>query len=245
MPNISQYLQEGRVIDYVPAAAIYAGNIVNLGGLSGFTPRDVAASALGALAVTGVIRGPYVGGAANIGQNVWWDANGTPYGGEADGAFTCNAAAGDWWVGTLVKAAAAHDATCDIALNLANPNLPAWPNRAHILTAEDLSLVAATHSGGVVHVLADAGTDTKITLPTGVVGMDYIIVNDEADGGNKLQVDLDGNEIVAGANLTIAATKIATLTKATSVRGDYLHLICNVAATSWRCVGRRGIWVAV
>ncbi|HUT59991.1 MAG TPA: DUF2190 family protein [Phycisphaerae bacterium] len=250
MANISQYFQPGASIDYTPAAATYAGNLVNLGAVCGFTPRDIAASALGAVAVTGVIRAPYIGGiVCNIGDNVYWDANGTPYGGAADGACTCNAAAVDlsagldWWVGTLVRATTATGATCDVALNLANPNLPAWLGKLHITTAADLTLVAATHSGGVIHVTADAGTDTKITLPTGVVGMDWVIQSDEADGGNLLQVDLDGNEIIAGQNLTIAATKLALNTKLTANRGDYLHLVCNVAATSWRCVGIRGIWV--
>jgi len=243
MANISQYYQEGRAIDHTPAAAIYAGNIINIGALSGFTPRDVAASAVGALHIDGVIRGPYVGGAANIGDNVWWDANGTPYGGAADGAFTCSAPDGDWWVGTLVKAAVAADAVCDIALNRANPNLPAWQEKTHILTAVDLTLAAATHSGGVIHVTADVGFDTTITLPVGVVGMDWVIQNDEADGINGMIVDLNGNEIIEGQNLTIAATKTAINTLATSLRGDFLHLVCNVAATSWRCVGKRGIWV--
>ena len=243
MANISRYLQEGASIDHTPAATTYAGNIINLGALSGLCPSDIAAGVLGAIAVSGVIRAPYAGGAANIGDNIWWDANGTPYGGAADGACIRNAAAGDWWVGTLVRATVAASATCDIALNKVNPNLPAWPNKTHFLTAADLTLVAATHSGGVIHVTADAGFDTTITLPIGVVGMDYIIVNDEADAGNKLIVDLNGNEIIEGANLTIAATKTADLTKLTGIRGDYLHLVCNVAATSWRPVEKRGIWV--
>lgn len=115
--------------------------------------------------------------------------------------------------------------------------------KTRVATAVDLTLTAADHSGAVIDVTADAGTDTKITLPVGVVGMDFVIRNEEADAGNLLQVDLNGNEIIEGANLTIAATKLANLTKATSKKGDYIHLVCNVAATSWRCVSKRGTWV--
>ena len=243
MANASKYLQEGRSIDYTPTSAVTGGQILQVGNLSAFATEDIAATVLGEVMVEGVIRAPYVGGIANAGDNVWWDANGTPYGGAADGAFTTIAANGDWWVGILVGATTATDAACDIALNRETPGLPAFQNKTHITTAADLTLVAATHSGGVIHVTPDAQTDTKITLPTGVVGMDYVVVYDGADGGNLTQVDLDGNEIIAGQNLTIAATKIACNTKATSKRGDFLHLVCNVAATSWRCVAKRGIWV--
>ena len=107
-------------------------------------------------------------------------------------------------------------------------------------SAVDLTMVAATHSGGVVNLTADAKT---VTLPVGVVGMELIIRNGVADAGALVTVDLNGNEIIAGANLTIAATKTALNTKLTAKKGDLLHLVCNVAATSWRCVRRRGIWV--
>ena len=246
MANISKWLEEGEGVQHTPAVAVYAGNIINIGSVCGFAPSDIAASALGELAISGVIRVPYIGGiVCNVGDNVWWDANGTPYGGAADGACTCNAAAGDWWVGTLVAPTAATGATADVALNLVNPNLPAWRNKKHHTTAADLTVAAANAtygSGTVVHVTADAGTDTQITFPVGVVGMEWIIQNDEASGGNRCAVDLNGDEIIAGANLTIAATKLALNTKLDSVRGDYIHLICNVAAASWRCVGIRGTW---
>lgn len=244
MANKSRFLKEGLSIDYTPASLVAAGAIVNLDALAGFASCDIAASEKSALAIEGILRMPFVGGVvANEGDNVWWDADGTPYGGSNDGAATVVASAGDFWIGTLAATTSATGNTCDVMLNRVNPNLPAWPNKTHITTAADLTLVAATHSGGVTHVTPDAQTDTKITLPTGVVGMEYIIQYDGADGGNLTQVDLDGNEIIAGANLTIAATHIACNTKLTANRGDFLHLVCNVAATSWRCIGKRGIWV--
>ena len=241
MPNISRFLQEGVSIDYTPTSAVSAGNVINTGSVVGVAPADIAAGALGCLTVGGLIRGPFVGGVvANIGDNVWWDADGTPYGGAADGAFTVNAAAGDFWVGTLAAATSATGTTCDIRVGLENPSLPAWTGRTHIASAVDVNpWVAATHSGGVIHITADGKT---VTLPTGVVGMEAIIQNDLADAGALVTVDLDGNEIIEGANLTIVATKTALNTKLTAIRGDYLQLICNVAGTSWRCVAKRGIW---
>jgi len=247
MANVSQYLQEGEMIDHTPVGAVTAGNILQVGALSVFAPQDIAAGILGAVAVKGVIRAPYVGGAvggiANIGDNVWWDANASPYGtATADGAIVARGSLGDWWVGTLVRAAGATSNTCDVALNKVNPNLPAWTNRVHFTTAADLTLVEATHSGGVIHVTADVGTDTAITLPNGVVGMEFIIQNDQANGGNGLQVIMDAGDSVRGCNLTLGAGATITNTLGTSVRGDYLHLECTVAASAWRCVAKRGTW---
>ena len=243
MANQSQFLQEGKVLDYTPAVPVTAGKIIQVGSLSVFAPLAIAAAALGQVQMSGVIRSPFVGGIANMGDNIWWDADATPYGGAADGAFTHIAANGDWWVGTLARATALTDALADIALNRTNRELPAWPGKKHITTGADLVLTAADHSGGVIHVTPDAGPDTKITLPIGVVGMDFIIQYDGPDAGNLTQVDLNGNEIIEGMNLTIAATKLAVNTLATAKRGDYLHLVCNVAALSWRSVAKRGIWV--
>lgn len=241
MANASQFLQEGQMLDYTPASAVTAGQVIQIDtGLSAFATNSIAASAQGAVCVEGVIRGPYVGGIGNYGDNVWWDANGTPYGGAADGAFTLNAAAGDWWVGTLARpTAAATTATCDIAINKVNPNLPAWPNKAHVTTAVDLTWAAATHNGKVIHVTADAKT---VTMPVGVAGMEAIIVNDVSDGGALLTVAFNGNETLEG-NLALIATKTALNTKLTQMRGDYLHIRCETAASLWVCLAKRGTWV--
>jgi len=241
----AQNYQEGLYLDYTATGAITGGDPTQISdGIVGIPTSDAASGDVIGLLVEGIIKIEWVALAANAGDNVWYDNNGSPYGGVASsGCATPAAASGDFWLGTLAVAAAATDTHAYVRLNKVNPQLPHWPNRAHLTTAADLTMVEATHSGEVIHVTKDAGTDTKITLPTGVVGMEYIIQNDEVDAGNGCVVDLDGNEIIRGANLTIAATKTAVNTKATSIRGDYLHLICTVAATAWRCIEKRGTWV--
>ena len=253
MSNISRYLQPGENIDHTPAAAVYAGNILLVGNNIAFSSHDIAAGVLGAVATSGVIRGPFVGGlVANPGDNIWWDANGTKYdSGVADGAFTVvpqtenldlvTPANQFFWAGTLVAKTSATGDTCDIALNKVNPALPAWREKAHILMDTGAALTAADHSGGVVHVTATAQT---ITLPNGVAGMEFIIQNDVADAGSIILIDpTHATEDIEGANLTVADTELAELTKLTSIRGDYVHLVCNVAAASWRCIAKRGIWI--
>ena len=242
MANVSQALHAGESIDHTPASAVTAGNIIQLGAIAAFAPEGIAASVLGAVATRGVLRVPHTATLGNIGDNVWWDTDGTPYGGTNDGAATTNAAAGDFWIGTLLRATGVTDSTCDVALNQVNPNLPAWQGKTHFKVVADTTLVAATHSGGVIHVGPDAGADTVITLPAAVAGMDYIVQNDAADGGLYLKVAPNGTEIFAGANLTLTNGQDAFLTLLTGVRGDYLWLVANVNATSWRVVAKRGIW---
>jgi predicted RecA/RadA family phage recombinase len=240
MSNVHRYLQAGDMIDHTPATALTSGQLFQINSVAHIAPVDIAAGAMGSVAASGVFRSPYVGGAANVGDNVWWDANGTPYGGSANGALTPLGADGDFWAGTITKAPSATDATVEWALNKVNPNLPAWPNQARVKTAVDLTVVAATHNGKVIEVTADAKT---VTLPTGVAGMEYIIVNAAADGTALVTVDFDGNETCEG-NLAIAATKTANNTKATAKRGDYLKLVCQTAGSLWKCVEKRGTWAS-
>jgi len=242
MANLFSYLSAGDVLDHTPASALTGGQIIQLAGKMAAIPSvPIAASTLGSVNIGGRWKGPYIGSVCNVGDNLWWDANGTPYGGTTDGALTNLGADGDWWAGTVTKAPTLNDATIEFALNVVNPTQPAWVGRTFIKTAVDLTMVEATHGGAVIEVTA---LNKTITLPTGVVGMEYIIVSRYVNATSLLTVDLDGNEIIRGAALTIAATKTALNTAATSVQGDYLHLVCTVAATAWKCIGKRGTWAS-
>lgn len=238
----TEYYKEGKALGHTAASAITAGDPTSLSGKSviGVPQSDIASGDADSLEVSGLFRGWSDGSFGNVGDNVWYDSNGDPLNGTAgSGAYTTDATAGDYWVGTLAAPLVATDEAAYIRWGVQNPDLPAWPNRTHVKTAVDLTYVAATHSGLVIHVTADAKT---VTLPTGVVGMEAIVVNDVADAGALVTVDLDGNETIQG-NLTIAATKTANLTKATSIRGDFLRLVCTTAAGIWRCSEKRGTWV--
>ena len=241
MSNLFTYLSEGQSQDHTPGTAMTGGQLILLSGKRpAISTQPIAASVLGSVRDEGRWSGPYVGGVCNVGDNLWWDANGTPYGGAANGALTNIGADGDWWVGVVTAAPAATDAVVEFDLNVQNSNQPNWFGRTYLKSAIDITMVEATHSGGVIEITADAKT---VTLPIGVVGMEHIIINRVADGGSLLTVDLNGNEIIRGMNLTIAATKTANNTKLTQVMGDWVHLVCTVAATAWRCVGIRGGWV--
>ena len=81
----AQYIQEGQAIDYTPSAAVDAGDVVVIGNkIVGIAKLDIAADALGALALEGVfdiVRADTI--AFTAGDAVYWDADGDPDGGTA------------------------------------------------------------------------------------------------------------------------------------------------------------------
>ena len=72
----AQYVQRGDAIDYTPGAAVSAGDVVVQGDLVGVAKLDIAASTLGALAVTGLFDFPKatgVGTAITAGTILYWN----------------------------------------------------------------------------------------------------------------------------------------------------------------------------
>ena len=72
-----QFIHDGNSIDYTPSADVTAGDVVVQGELVGIAKLDIAADALGALAVIGVFDLPKtagVGEAIAAGAEVYWDA---------------------------------------------------------------------------------------------------------------------------------------------------------------------------
>jgi len=235
----STFKQEGHVLPYTnPSAsvAIAVDVIIRVGSRIGAVMKAIAASGSESVSFRGVHNLPALSTDTwEAGDPLWWDPTAEK--------LTCLGLPSLWPAGI---AAAAKAVTTGVRADVDLNRFDGWPveflGKTVIDTAADLTLVAATHSGAAIVVKKDAGTDTKITLPVGVVGMDFLIINGDADAANGAQVDLNGTEIIAGGNLTLTNGQLATNTKATSRRGDFLHLVCNVAATSWRCVGSRGVW---
>ena len=75
--TLAQFIQQGNSIDYTPAAAVTAGDVIVQGDLVGIAQIDCAADQLGALAVTGVFdidKATGVGTGIDVGTKVYWDA---------------------------------------------------------------------------------------------------------------------------------------------------------------------------
>ena len=105
-----KFVQEGDSIDYTPDAAVASGDVVVQNDLVGVAKQPIAASALGALAVTGVFDFPKDTGSASAiaaGKTVYWDE---------DEEVATETAEGNTSLGKTIKAAAADDETVRVRL---------------------------------------------------------------------------------------------------------------------------------
>ena len=109
----AKFIQTGDSIDYTPSAAVTAGDVVVQEDLIGVAKLDIAADALGALAMTGVFSFPKtagVGEAIAAGAKVYWDV--------ADAvAKTDDESGANKLIGKTVKAAGDDDTTVRVRLS--------------------------------------------------------------------------------------------------------------------------------
>lgn len=104
---MASYVQKGDVLDYTPAAAVAAGDVVVIGSLVGVAPVAIAANAMGSLAIDGVFSMPCATGATGAQGSAinWYATSGVAH------ASTGVAA------GKLAKARGADDTSVHVILN--------------------------------------------------------------------------------------------------------------------------------
>lgn len=136
------YDSSGETIDYTPDVDVPANSIVVQGKLVGYTPRPIPANQLGALRVQGVIRA--VKDASNVtgpGLAIFWNAAGTPVGGEAGSGCMSTTPTGNVFAGWSLEAADSATGTVLMLLRSAND--------ADTMGTGDLSDVGAvSHTAG-------------------------------------------------------------------------------------------------
>lgn len=71
---MTRYVQKGEAVDYRPAEAVAAGDVVIQGSLVGIARLDIAPGTLGALAVVGVFDAPKAAVEIAVGTPLYWDA---------------------------------------------------------------------------------------------------------------------------------------------------------------------------
>lgn len=100
-------VQKGDVLDYTPASAVAAGDVVVIGSLVGVAPVAIAANKLGSLAIDGVYSMPCASGATGAQGSAinWYATSGVAH------ASTGVAA------GKLAKARLADDTSVHVILN--------------------------------------------------------------------------------------------------------------------------------
>lgn len=71
---MTRYVQKGEAVDYRPAEAVAAGDVIVQGSLVGVARLDIEAGTLGSLAVVGIFDAPKAFGEIEVGTPLYWDA---------------------------------------------------------------------------------------------------------------------------------------------------------------------------
>ena len=153
---LARYVQKGDAIDYRPAEAVAAGDVVIIADLIGIARLDIEANTLGSLAVVGVFDVVKADGAIPSGSTVYWDAG-------AKKATTVSGS--NHYLGKAIAAAEAADDTVRVLLN-APYSLDAPYSLATTFAAGDPIMDLTDNSGGTpsdtIPVLAcESGCDCK------------------------------------------------------------------------------------
>ena len=99
--------QSGAQVDYTPASAVTAGQVVEIGSIPMVAELPIAADEVGALSCEGVFDVPKTSDVFSAGDAVYWNSSGTPVTGDASSGAADNA------TGNLMGVAVADAATGD------------------------------------------------------------------------------------------------------------------------------------
>lgn len=171
------YYQQGNSLDYTPTSAVGAGDVIALqNNYWGVAKLDIAANALGCLAVAGVFKVGKPAGAIAFGALLYWNASTK----QAQTTPIDNA-----YIGRAAAAAGDDDADVLLALNASNigtvsaPEAQATPavtqNAIAALTATDPTCDAADPSITAVDPAEMTAKDPTVVDPVTdtITGTDY------------------------------------------------------------------------
>ena len=118
------FRQIGDTIDYTPGSAVAAGTVYVLGTtIVTIVPVAIAATDKGATAVRGIFNVPKDNSDVAAGDALYWDDDGTEYGGAATGAFT-KTSTGNVFAGIALEAAGTTTADVDMLLRSIDGTVP-------------------------------------------------------------------------------------------------------------------------
>ena len=112
-----------EAVDYTPASAVVAGQVVVQSRLVGIAKSPIAAGALGELAIAGVFDVDQNAEIIVAGAPVYWDADGDSVGGEAGAGAATATVTDNVFMGFAVALTAAADLTVRVALQSAPVDL--------------------------------------------------------------------------------------------------------------------------
>lgn len=221
-----KFLQEGNVIDHTPGSAVGAGDVVVQNSLVGIAKVDIAANALGALAVSGIFDVVKVTGGITAGVACYWDATGDPVGGTSGTGAITTTAGGNTFAGYAVLTAASGDAVVRLFL-VAVTNITVQELTTIIADPGDAGAIPVTSGGHVP--LVSGGSETRTLADPTVMGQTLL-----------LAVKTDGGTIVITAATAINQAGNNTITMAEVDDMIALVAIESGAGLKWKVLASDG-----
>lgn len=105
----TNYVQEGKALNYTAGADIKSGDFILIGALGGIAKTDIDNGKSGAVHICGVFSVAKAGGAVTQGAKLYWNST---------NSNLTTTASGNTIVGVAAEAAASGDATVKLLLNV-------------------------------------------------------------------------------------------------------------------------------
>lgn len=160
-----RFQSDGNYLDYTPASAVTAGDVVVLNGIVGIADQDIAANVQGAISTHGVYKVPKTTAAIVRGLPVHWNPTGDPDSGDA-GTGAANQLGVGTYMGMATQASASGDDYAYVKLD-DYTNLLAVTS----VTAAGSAIGDAAQLSQGLNVVTGADGTKGVILPTAVPGM--------------------------------------------------------------------------
>jgi predicted RecA/RadA family phage recombinase len=219
------------VVDYTPSGAVSAGDVVIINGTLNFALADIAANALGSLAIPGnEAELEMVKDNSNIADRaaLYWDADGSPVGGVALSGAVTTTSSGNTLLGYATAAAGVSAETVRVRPILVPATLTINSDiQSLIADPGNAGAIPVTHSGYCP--IVTAGSETRTLAAPTFIGQELL-----------LYIKTDGGTAVITVASAINQTGNNTITMA-DVR-DVIRLVAIESGSSkvWHVVSNDG-----
>jgi len=172
------YVAPGKMVDYTPASDVDAGDVVIQSSMVGVANTAIDSGDLGAIAVEGVFDFAQVAAIVAAGTPMYWDTDGSPYGGTVSNGAATATSTGNTFIGLALEASTATDSTVRLVLNSSIVSA----SSAATFTAGTLAVQTNATIGGTLAVTGVA-TFTAESVHNLGIDADYITTDGGASGG--------------------------------------------------------------
>lgn len=207
-----KYIAEGDTIDFTAGTDSTAGDVlVTNAAIVGVTPNaiDYSESTLGALQVEGVYDFPQAAEIITIGQDVYWDADGSPYGGTASSGAATGTAEGNEYLGVALATTTATTSYVRVK-RIVIPKQHVPRIKTQILNAAGGNIATAAACIEGVNVIAASDNAKGVLLPSCKDGAMCVVVNLVTDKTLLIYPPVGKQVNNKGANnaITVAANTV-------------------------------------